>query len=180
MDQWMMDDGHPSSIKDFRNITRFAKMRASLFRLILAFYALDYSSEPYARGHGRLMEPPSRSSLWRFREFDQYSPPKNYDDNELFCGGFKVQYGLNKGRCGPCGDPYNATVPRDNESGGGMYALGIITRDYRMGQVIDVGVQLTRSHKGTKFTIEEYHVLILCTPFRKCYCLSNLNNTTLA
>ena len=37
-------------------------------------------------GHGRLMEPPSRSSMWRLG----YNTPHNYQDNELFCGGFQV------------------------------------------------------------------------------------------
>ncbi|GFT30055.1 chitin-binding type-4 domain-containing protein, partial [Nephila pilipes] len=35
------------------------------------------------QGHGRLLEPPSRSSMWRFG----YNTPSNYNDNELFCGG---------------------------------------------------------------------------------------------
>ena len=37
-------------------------------------------------GHGRLMEPPSRSSMWRLG----YNTPHNYQDNELFCGGFQA------------------------------------------------------------------------------------------
>lgn len=37
-------------------------------------------------GHGRLIEPPSRSSMWRFG----YNSPTNYQDNELFCGGSQV------------------------------------------------------------------------------------------
>ncbi len=37
-------------------------------------------------GHGRLVEPPSRSSMWRLG----YNTPRNYQDNELFCGGFQV------------------------------------------------------------------------------------------
>ena len=39
-----------------------------------------------ANGHGRLMEPPGRSSMWRFG----FNTPKNYDDNALYCGGFQV------------------------------------------------------------------------------------------
>ncbi|GBL98536.1 hypothetical protein AVEN_111646-1 [Araneus ventricosus] len=38
------------------------------------------------QGHGRLLEPPSRSSMWRFG----YDTPRNYDDNELFCGGIYI------------------------------------------------------------------------------------------
>lgn len=36
--------------------------------------------------HGRLISPPSRSSMWRFG----FSTPENYNDNELFCGGIAV------------------------------------------------------------------------------------------
>lgn len=44
---------------------------------------------PYSvRGHGRLMDPPSRSSMWRLG----FETPANYNDNELFCGGFGVIY----------------------------------------------------------------------------------------
>ena len=41
------------------------------------------------KGHARLIEPPSRSSMWRFG-FDN---PADYQDNEGFCGGFKVRRG---------------------------------------------------------------------------------------
>lgn len=37
-------------------------------------------------GHGMMMDPPNRSSLWRF---DKESPV-NYNDNQNFCGGFYV------------------------------------------------------------------------------------------
>lgn len=38
----------------------------------------------YVNGHGRLMDPPARNSMWRFG----YPNPVNYNDNELFCGGY--------------------------------------------------------------------------------------------
>ena len=34
-------------------------------------------------GHGYLQEPPARNSMWRFG----FPNPKNYNDNENFCGG---------------------------------------------------------------------------------------------
>ena len=40
------------------------------------------------RGHGRLISPPSRSSAWRYG----FPVPPNYQDNELFCGGFAVSW----------------------------------------------------------------------------------------
>lgn len=39
-------------------------------------------------GHGYMLDPPSRSSLWRVGFGDA---PKNYNDNELFCGGRAVK-----------------------------------------------------------------------------------------
>ncbi|CAL8109433.1 unnamed protein product [Orchesella dallaii] len=98
-------------------------------------------------GHGRLMEPPNRSSLWRFPEFDQHAPPINYNDNELFCGGFPAQHEFNGGRCGVCGDNYNDTRPRANEHKG-QYGNGIISRNYTQGQNITSVVELTFGHLG--------------------------------
>ena len=47
---------------------------------------------PMATGHGYIKDPPSRPSLWR--EFEGDTLPDgveiNYEDNELFCGGFSV------------------------------------------------------------------------------------------
>ena len=72
-------------------------------------------------GHGRLIEPAARASLWRFPEYADHNPPVNWDDNELYCGtrskvflkphltdlifvcaaaGFGVQYMQNGGKCG--------------------------------------------------------------------------------
>ena len=45
------------------------------------------------RGHGRLMEPPARNTMWRFG----YNTHVNYDDNNLDCGGFNVSANHNKG-----------------------------------------------------------------------------------
>ncbi|CAL1534238.1 unnamed protein product [Lymnaea stagnalis] len=92
-------------------------------------------------GHGRLIDPPARSSMWRFG----FKTPINHDDMSLYCGGFYRQWTVNKGRCGLCGDPYDG--PREQEAGG-KYATGTIARTYRQGDVIPVAVQLTQSHLG--------------------------------
>ena len=92
-------------------------------------------------GHGRLIEPPSRSSMWRFG----FKTPVNYDDNQLFCGGYDVQWNRNGGRCGICGDPF--TGPRDNEAGG-RFATGTIAKRYTEGQTITVSVDVTVNHGG--------------------------------
>lgn len=74
------------------------------------------------------MEPPSRNAMWRFG----YPNPVNYNDNELFCGGYAVQWDQNEGKCGVCGDAYHA---RRSHEAGGEYARGIIGRRYAAGQV---------------------------------------------
>ena len=61
----------------------------------------------------------------------------------LFC--LQVQYNMNGGKCGVCGDPWQG--PRHNENGG-KYANGIIVRKYEPGKVISVVVDLTANHKG--------------------------------
>ncbi|XP_064643969.1 uncharacterized protein LOC135497906 [Lineus longissimus] len=92
-------------------------------------------------GHGRLIKPPSRSSAWRYG----FSTPANYNDHELFCGGFGVQYGKNGGKCGICGDPWQGQ--RANEAGG-IYATGTIVGKYQQGETIDIEVELTANHLG--------------------------------
>ena len=61
---------------------------------------------------------------------------QNENDNALYCGGFGVQHQQNGGRCGICGDPWDAW-PRQNEAPHGIYATGIIGKTYRqVGEVI--------------------------------------------
>lgn len=90
-----------------------------------------------------LWDPPSRSSMWRF----DYPTPINWDDNQVYCGGFGVQWDQNGGKCGVCGDPYQDPLPRDNENGG-LYGLGIITKTYEKGSVIPITVRLETPHDG--------------------------------
>ncbi|XP_063822053.1 uncharacterized protein LOC135072049 isoform X1 [Ostrinia nubilalis] len=97
-----------------------------------------------AEGHGRLMDPPARNSMWRFG----FPNPVNYNDNELFCGGYAVQWEQNKGQCGICGDAHHLSEPRPHEAGG-MYGKGIVTRHYSVGQEIEIEVELTANHLGT-------------------------------
>lgn len=90
------------------------------------------------------MEPVSRASAWR----RGYPNPADYNDNQGYCGGYSLQWMQYGGKCGVCGDPYGAS-PRNHEAPGGRYANGIIVREYRAGQVIDVQVDLTANHKGS-------------------------------
>ncbi len=106
--------------------------------LIIAMVFIATFNE--ALGHGRLIDPPSRNAMWRFG-FDN---PPNYNDNELNCGGFSVQWEKNKGRCGVCGDPSGVK----KHVAPGKYANGIIGEVYRQGQEIEVAVDLTSNHQG--------------------------------
>jgi len=93
-------------------------------------------------GHGRLHDPPGRSTAWRHG----FPTPVNQNDHELNCGAFGRQWVQNGGKCGICGDPWDAS-PREHESGG-KYASGTIVRTYKSGAVIDTYVHLTTNHKG--------------------------------
>ena len=50
---------------------------------VLVFVALFYLSD----GHGRLLDPASRVSMWR----EGYNNPEHDTDNEFNCGGFNVR-----------------------------------------------------------------------------------------
>ncbi|CAF0817909.1 unnamed protein product [Brachionus calyciflorus] len=92
--------------------------------------------------HGRLLDPPARSSAWRE---DSSKFPIYFFDNQMFCGGFNSYAILNKGRCGICGEDYNGEKQFEK---GGKYYRGLAVRTYSQGQVIDVTVQITSNHKG--------------------------------
>lgn len=95
-------------------------------------------------GHARLVDPPSRASMWRFG----FSTPHDYDDTAGNCGGFNTQWAVNGGKCGLCGDAFNAEV-KEHEAPGGKFATGTIVREYTMGQTIDVSVEVTANHRGS-------------------------------
>ncbi|KAI8441952.1 hypothetical protein MSG28_005624 [Choristoneura fumiferana] len=98
---------------------------------------------PPASGHGRLTEPPSRASAWRFG----FDTPHNYNDHELYCGGFTRQWKRNEGKCGVCGDAWDTPVPRAHELGG-RFGKGVIVRKYAPQDAITIKVELTANHNG--------------------------------
>lgn len=67
----------------------------------------------FVESHGRLTDPPARSSCWR--EFPAYCVA-DFTDNQLFCGGKDVQWNQNDGKCGVCGDNFSGS--RTYEKGG--------------------------------------------------------------
>ncbi|KAK3595467.1 hypothetical protein CHS0354_003457 [Potamilus streckersoni] len=90
---------------------------------------------------GRMIEPPMRSSMWRYG----FNTPKNYQDDLLHCGGYQ-RYIANNERCGTCGDPYDGV--RHNEAGG-QYATGIVGRYFSLSDThIPVTIELTGSYRG--------------------------------
>ena len=105
-------------------------MKFALFTLLIAFKYQEIEA------HGRLLDPPSRSSCWR--EFPKKCVVE-YTDNQQYCGGANVQWEQNKGKCGICGDDWEG--PKLYERGGDRYP-DFVVRTYESGQVIEVKVEV--------------------------------------
>lgn len=110
---------------------------------IIFFILLTAWSTSGIEGHGMVIDPVNRASRWRFN----LSAPTNYEDSGLWCGGFQVQYEINGGRCGMCGDDFRQTLPRRHELGG-PFGEGVIVKKYSAGAAIEVQVQITVNHMG--------------------------------
>ena len=96
-------------------------------------------------GHGSLVEPPSRATM---HDLGFPSNPKDNNWMEGFCGGKGHQWSSEiGGRCGVCGDAWDAEI-RDHEAPDGRFANGIIVREYQPGQVIPVTTHITANHVG--------------------------------
>ncbi|KAJ8674246.1 hypothetical protein QAD02_005508 [Eretmocerus hayati] len=96
-------------------------------------------------GHGMLMDPVSRSSAWR----KGFENPINVDDNALYCGGVHQDRERRENfTCGVCGDDHNLPQPRPNEYGG-EFGNGTIVKTYKVGERIEVSVNVTACHRGT-------------------------------
>ncbi|CAK1589901.1 unnamed protein product [Parnassius mnemosyne] len=114
-----------------------------LFQILCCLLAVQGSLWAGVSGHGRLIEPPSRASAWRFG----FDTPPDYNDNQSYCGGFTRQWTINNGKCGVCGDPWDSPIPRAHELGG-RFGKGVIVRRYARKETIVIKVQLTASHMG--------------------------------
>ena len=99
-------------------------------------------------GHGRLMDPPGRGTMWRFQSTNPllqgHTFIPNYTDNGNNCGGLghQVNQGKNNmlfpessGNCGVCGDAYDEKETRRHEDGG-VYGTKIVSAVYAPGQII--------------------------------------------
>lgn len=58
----------------------------SIIKLIVLLTTFHQSNQ-----HGRMLEPPSRNSMWR----TGFNTKPDYDDSELFCGGIMVNNDFN-------------------------------------------------------------------------------------
>lgn len=76
--------------------TRIACNLQFALLIVILMYSFDV-----CHGHGRLIDPPGRSTAFRYG----FSTPPNYNDHELYCGGLARQQ-QNGGKCGECGDPW--------------------------------------------------------------------------
>ncbi|CAG2055378.1 unnamed protein product [Timema podura] len=94
-------------------------------------------------GHGMVMDPVSRSSMWRMG----FHTPVNYDDDGNFCGGFSTQWEEHAGKCGECGDDYGLPRPRPNENTG-KYGTGVIVKTLKIGQEFVAYIDVTTNHQG--------------------------------
>ncbi|KAL7727099.1 hypothetical protein ACLKA6_017375 [Drosophila palustris] len=113
--------------------------RLSLYLFCIVISCYVYSGD----AHGRLIEPPSRASAWRYG----FQTPPDYNDHELYCGGFTRQWKRNGGKCGECGDAWDMPEPRPHENGG-QWGQGVIVRSYLPGSDMTIRVELTASHMG--------------------------------
>ncbi|KAL1506765.1 hypothetical protein ABEB36_006068 [Hypothenemus hampei] len=113
---------------------------------LLIMVICDIVKNKEVNGHGYMISPPNRASLWRIDPLQ----PINFNDNEYFCGGTHVQYYKNYGKCGPCGDNWRDPVPRSNENGG-TYGNSKIVANYTTESVITVVSRITANHLGSLY-----------------------------
>ncbi|KAH0999535.1 hypothetical protein HUJ04_005394 [Dendroctonus ponderosae] len=135
------------------NIGELKTGKMKLFGLFCVVFAVYFAKN--VSGHGYMITPVNRASLWRV----DWKQPPNYNDNEYFCGGVHAQYYVNGGRCGPCGDDWREPVPRSNENGG-VYGNGVVLSNYTAGTVLTVKSILTANHLGSIY----FHICELKNP----------------
>ena len=75
------------SNNSFATQNKSNKMTKSIALLVLVAMVASPMLENFVDAHGRLLNPPMRSSLWRYN----YSSPVNSDDDFLSCGYVQVK-----------------------------------------------------------------------------------------
>ena len=82
-------------------------------KMMLLGFVFYLSIITLTNAHGYLKVPAARNCMWRFG----FPNPANYNDNELYCGGFSVMHKQNGGKCGICGDPWHSKYQRHMDGG---------------------------------------------------------------
>lgn len=101
----------------------FIKMNKAI--LLILFVAGLVQVEP----HGYVLNPLSRTSIFRNRDTNGAVAPFWWNDTGVWCG--NIQQDLQYSRCGRCGDEPGET----HANQGGRYDKAIITGTYTAGQV---------------------------------------------
>ncbi|KAJ8664866.1 hypothetical protein QAD02_006528 [Eretmocerus hayati] len=136
-----------------------------ILKLILSNFLIIVFGFHEVDCYGRVLNPVHRGSAWR----KGIDAPVNYEDNMNNCGGYTELHEKNNGTCGPCGDDFANSVPRDNENGG-KYGTGIIVKLYEMNQVIDIEVDLTANLGGHfEFSICDLYQLDTPYEYENCF-----------
>jgi len=138
------------SVANWKRKEKIENMKVTAVAAFLACLAIAEIA-----GHGRIVNPPTRGSLWRLPEYEWANPGRQPDDQELFCGGTGVTDPY-VGACGVCGDSILDARPRKHEIGG-EYERGIVVRNYTVGQTIPIEIFIAVNHGG-------WHEFRLC-PF---------------
>ena len=63
-----------------------------MVKLLVAALVLLAGQGFEVQGHGRVVVPPTRGSLWRIPEYAWANPGHQADDQELLCGGTSVRF----------------------------------------------------------------------------------------
>ncbi|CAL8126864.1 unnamed protein product [Orchesella dallaii] len=96
-------------------------------------------------GHMRMLEPPSRTSMWRFEEFAYLNPEQTATDDEFWCANIR-QFESDE-RCGICGDPVADPTPRAAEYRGRFWR-DVSVRTFTAGQTIPIHLESYAPHGG--------------------------------
>ena len=105
-------------------------------KLLIALSIIVLLEVAEISGHGRLVDPPARSTAWR--EFGTSAFPPEYTDHEMFCGGFGVQWNIHGGKCSICGEEWG----KKNWEMGGPYYRGTPVRSYSVGATIPITAEV--------------------------------------
>lgn len=125
---------------NFGQMIRIQRIELSVVLTVLLISLMSYTKQYCCDARAIMVEPPHRSSLWRFN----YNTSVNLRDDGLNCGGYDWQWGVHKGRCGVCGDLWNGT----QHNADGIYNSGIIVRRYTDGHYINITFEVSSNYLG--------------------------------